>query len=93
MSDTSRPVIEYRNPQELWVVGKMVDDTQNSWEFGGVFTTKQKAIAACHTDQYFIAPAELDVVWPDERIDPWPGAYYPHLETSDHVYIGPGVAS
>ena len=58
---------------KVWIVGKW----GTPWAFQGVFTTKQKAIAACVDWNYFIGPALLDEVLPSENM-PWPGAYYPN---------------
>ena len=67
----------------LWLVGqyRKPDPVANvAWEFQGVFTTKEKAIAACRAKHYWIAPVELDQEWPDETMADFPGMYYPLLE-------------
>jgi hypothetical protein len=75
----------------LWLVGQMINETDPDhpvWEFGGIFASEEKAIAACRADNYFIAPTSLDYAWPEESMV-MPDSYYPRLETKDHVYIGP----
>ena len=53
---------------------------ENAWEFQGVFSSENKAKEACKNDKYFIGPAEMDKLYPNESIDGWPGAYYPTLQ-------------
>ena len=62
---------------ELWIVGKYIEN--NAWEFGGVFSDKQKAIDACTNEDMFIGSAILDYRAPDESIN-WEGVWYPLLE-------------
>lgn len=77
-------VVEYdmRNRREkqnttLWVCGKSVMYYgQFTWEFQGLFSSEEKAIAACLNENHFIGPAVVDkVITDDTQI--WPGAYYP----------------
>jgi hypothetical protein len=42
----------------------------------GVFTTEEKALAACSKENDVLGPMELDVKAP-EKLVPWVGAYYP----------------
>lgn len=65
---------------ELWVVGKLICYETKTWEFQGVYSSKEKAINACIKDEYFIGPATLDSGLPDESVE-WGGAYYPRLES------------
>ena len=64
---------------EVFIVGKNRDEHQLAWEFVGVFSTREKAIAACVDVWYFVGPAEIDA---PEGGDEWPGAFRPH---SPHV--------
>jgi hypothetical protein len=64
---------------KLWIVGKRLAG-DDAWEFGGVFDSEEKAIAACHANNYFIGPIELNWVPPHERLPKWEGAYFPRLE-------------
>ena len=57
---------------KLWVVGKTGGA---SWEFQGVFSTEERAVAACR-DEMFVGPAELDRQLPHDTWG-WDGAYYP----------------
>jgi len=68
---------------KVWICGKhksLGKDSNGteytSWEFQGVFRTKDLAINACKDENYFIGPAVMDEPLPDEELD-WPGAYYP----------------
>lgn len=67
--------------QTCWIVGQAVKDEHGSyengaWLFQGVFSTEGAALAACRGQQYFIGPAVMDEVLPDEVTD-WAGSYYP----------------
>jgi hypothetical protein len=65
---------------ELWIVGRAMDpEEKRAWEFVGVFSSEEKAAAACATKANFIGPAVLNERLPDET-QPWPGAYYPLAE-------------
>lgn len=46
------------------------------WEFQGLFDTEQKAIDACKSDRYFIAPAVVNEEL-TEVSESWPGCYFP----------------
>jgi len=63
---------------ELWLVGqyRSGENPNIVWDFQGIFSTKEKALAACRNEWYFIAPIPLDAELPDEVIQ-MPGAYYP----------------
>lgn len=64
---------------DLWICGKYLSgDEMGSvvWEFVGVFSSEELAVAACLCDTYFVAPAKLDKAFPDETLL-WPGVYYP----------------
>ena len=66
---------------KLWIVGKVDPDNYLIWEFQGVFDSKDRAINACRTEWYFIAPAKLNQIQPDESTE-WEGAYYPSNEST-----------
>jgi len=57
-----------------WVTGQF--RLLNVWEFVGVFSTEEKAVAACHNDCCFVAPAILDEQEPESPAE-WEGLYYP----------------
>ena len=61
--------------KEVWIVGQ-VDINGGQWQVQGVFSSKDKAIAACTKDTYFIGPVNLDEPLPDESTT-WVGAYFP----------------
>jgi hypothetical protein len=63
----------------LWVCGKYCGAPAGGgivWELIGLFSSEAAAVAACRTDYYFVGPAVLNEVLPDEPIS-WPGCYYP----------------
>ena len=68
---------------ELWIVGKYIGIALKIdgmvWEFGGVFSDKQKAIGACTNENMFVGPALLDEILPDESTN-WEGCWYPLIE-------------
>ena len=61
---------------DLWVVGKVIDYETMQWEFAGVFDDQQFAEGQCHSEDYFVAPIELNFIVPIETTI-WPGGYYP----------------
>lgn len=84
---------------ELWIVGEWKGDISyiktaedgtdyihdyGAWSFGGVFDSEEKAVAACRTPAYFVAPFTLNEAQPPEDFI-MHGAYYPHLQTKDEA--------
>lgn len=64
----------------LWIVGQIRPEQHSQlFEFQGVFSSKELAIAACRSQTYFVAPTMLDVEIPDEQ-SAWPGCEYPLKE-------------
>jgi len=61
----------------VWVTGHSVGA---GWSILGVFTSEEKAIAACTKQTHFIGPMTLDEVVDGEDID-WIGAYYPLVQS------------
>lgn len=49
---------------KLWIVGQAFDE--KGWDFQGVFSTREKAVAACKTERFFICSCSLDVELPVE---------------------------
>jgi hypothetical protein len=47
-----------------------------AWEWQGLFSTEEKAVAACRNEDYFIFPIILDEELPDKTIN-IQDAYYP----------------
>jgi hypothetical protein len=64
--------------QTLWLVGqyKGESDIGRVGEFQGVFSTQQKAEAACRDRNYWVMPLTLDKEYPHES-EAAVGAYYP----------------
>jgi hypothetical protein len=83
----------------VWICGQVTDAAVGSgiaaWEFQGAYSTEQLARAACRDATYFIGPATIDDVGPDDVVD-WIGAYYPLFDpkcircgcTEDHACEG-----
>jgi len=65
----------------LFLVGKFIAETSEgiAWEFQGVFSSREKAIAACRTPMYCIMPIELDADIPDAPHE-FPICEYPLAE-------------
>ena len=62
---------------KVWIMGQIKNEEEYlQFEFMGVFTSEEKAVAACTSDLHFIGPAVLDERHPDETIA-WEGSYYP----------------
>jgi hypothetical protein len=62
---------------EMWLVGRVFEDTQRQWEFMGIFESKEKAIAAC-TDWYdfVVGPVLLNERSPEETVE-WKESLWP----------------
>jgi len=63
----------------LWICGQIFSEDGHTWDFQGVFSTEEKAKAACKNDSYFIGPVVLDEEISEETIE-WEGCYYPLYE-------------
>ena len=54
---------------DLWLCGKYIELSENgtSWEFQGIFDSKEAAIRACRDRKYFVGgPFKLNEELPDE---------------------------
>lgn len=60
----------------FWLAFKVTSDDGRCMEFQGVFSSEERAAAACRDVNWFVAPATLDREVQDEPII-WPGGYYP----------------
>lgn len=64
---------------ELWLV-QQYPEGSNVPEFQGVFSSEERAVAACRTDRYFVCgPITLDEEVPHESLEwntAWGRAYY-----------------
>lgn len=69
----------------MYLTGKYVAETDKGRvsEFCGVFSTKEKAIAACKGEMYFYAPVTIDKEAPDDIVD-FPEAIFPFSMTEEH---------
>jgi len=54
----------------VWLVLRM----SSQIEVNGVFSTEEKALAACEQPNDLVGPLELDAI---QETKPWVGAYYP----------------
>lgn len=70
---------------ELWYVGQYMGES--SWEFQGVFDSKQKAIDACVMENFFIQSITLNEPLPTQTCDST--GYYPLIEDENHTIINP----
>ncbi len=65
---------------KLWIVGQTREygppQQGSRWDFQGVFDSERKALAACKTPAYWIAPIELNQELPEEPLE-LPGACFP----------------
>lgn len=71
---------ELKSTQEVWIVGQRSDVTGDTeqWTFSGVFTSKEKAVAACRDWTYFCGACNLDESAPHEVSTDWlRDAHYP----------------
>lgn len=66
---------------KLFVVGQVTNEELKTWDFQGVFSTEEKAVAACRDWTYFVGPADLDAEVPHETAPEWPGAFFPIART------------
>lgn len=63
---------------KVWIVGKWIRDYSDTvgWEFQGVFSSYEKAVAACVNRDFFVGPAVLDAELPFEKHD-WVDCKFP----------------
>lgn len=59
---------------QLWVVGQLFGP--QAWQFQGIFSAEEKAVAACVSHNYFVGPVTLDEALPHYPLE-WPGCYFP----------------
>lgn len=69
--------------QTVWIVlsGTLTDSDNAEFTFHGVYSTEEKALAACLDERYGVGPATVDAEMPTVNVD-WPGFYYPYLRTA-----------
>ncbi len=51
---------------QVYFVGQHSEDDSKPWEIQGVFSSHDKAVAACYDDKYFILELEVDKELPRE---------------------------
>ncbi len=64
-----------RDAMEVWIVLQNVNEDPSKspvrFEFQGVFDSREKAIAACHSDRYHIGRCRLNDEAPQETTTDW----------------------
>ena len=63
---------------DVWLVGEYKCQHRRrgtSWELVGVFSSKEKATAACRTSDYFVVPIIIDEDWGAEDGTDFPAEY------------------
>lgn len=68
--------------ETVWIVGRWLAD--ESWQFQGVFFTKEEATAACRDKSYFIGSAILGKSVPHETRE-WPDSVYPLIGDDNYA--------
>ena len=68
---------EINQLQNLWVVGQYRFGNTGAivWDLQGVFSSKEKAVAACKADKWFAVKATLDQELPEDSVEQevvWP---------------------
>lgn len=71
---------EMKRLDQVWIVGQRSDvvGETKQWTFGGVFSSRDKAIAACRDWTYFVGACTIDEAAPHEVSTDWlRDAHYP----------------
>lgn len=73
LSQDAAPIAEVVDAPVVWFVGQlrfesMGDLEPSPWEMQGIFSDRDKAVAACRSVDYFIAAVELNAQLPDEKM-------------------------
>lgn len=63
----------------MFLVG-MYREGHENWEFVGIYTERDTAIANCLDYQYFVAPVIVNETAPENRTN-WDAVFYPHKMT------------
>lgn len=68
----------------IWLVGQTIEwhpieEGGTVWDFQGIFDSEEKAVKACKTKNYFVAPVLLNEEIPEESTE-FPDSYYPLVE-------------
>ena len=62
-----------------WLLWQASEESHSGWEFQGLWSDEEKALAEARShasvQEWWMAPAELDVPLPVEYFD-WEGSYY-----------------
>lgn len=71
---------EHQAPMTVWIVQQLivVNGKQVDLALVGIFSTKEKAFAACRTDLHWCAPLKLDHDVGDDLVA-WNEYYYPTI--------------
>ena len=63
----------------VYIVGVVDAVILQAWEVVGVFTSRERAVAACSSDRHFVGPMRVNIEWPDPSCE-WAGLWYPLRE-------------
>ena len=63
----------------VWITGQVIDQENDKWLFGGVYSTKERAIENCFNDDWFVAEVQIDEASVIERTQ-YEKAWYPTCE-------------
>jgi len=66
--------------KHIFIVGRK-DPEPRAWEFIGAFDIESDAVAACTTEDHWVAPVEMNKNC--ETGTSWPGGYYPRLDNRE----------
>lgn len=71
---------------KMWLVGqyKSGEFPDIVWEFVGIFTTRDGALAACPDIEYFIAEVQANEVAPSESAQ-FPSVWYPNAPDDEAI--------
>lgn len=67
---------------QLWIMGQTKSPDGSVWELGGVFSSREKAVAACLERTDCVFPATVDEVY-GRKTEDAPGCFYPLGGTND----------
>ena len=63
----------------VYIVGEVNDVVLKAWDVVGVFTSEARAVEACTSEDHFVGPMRLNMIWPEPSVE-WYGLWYPLRE-------------
>ena len=67
-----------KDGEQIWILGRV--RVKGGWVVGGIFKTEKEANAHCTLLTEFIGPLIVGKRLPQNKIEKWPGAYYPRAD-------------